>query len=58
MQNNTIHRKADETKEQFCERMFNLEENIATAHKIYKEAGNKFTPWVTFNKNLHVTYLK
>jgi hypothetical protein len=51
MQNNTIHRKADETKEQFCERMFNLEENIATAHKIYKEAGNKFTPWVTFNKS-------
>lgn len=57
LQNNTIHRNKGETKEAFCERMFNLEENIKLASRIYKEAGNKFTPWVTFNKRLHEKYL-
>lgn len=57
MQNNSIHRNKNESKEAFCERMYNLEENIKLASQIYKQAGNQFTPWVTFNKGLHLKYL-
>lgn len=56
-QNNSIHRNKNESKEAFCVRMSNLEENIKLASQIYKQAGNRFTPWVTFNKNLHLKYL-
>lgn len=55
---NSIHRNRGESVQQFEIRMYNLEENIKLASKIYKEAGNSFTPWVVYNKGLHLAYLK
>lgn len=57
LQLNSIHRNKNESIQEFTIRMFNLEENIKLASKVYKQAGNKFTPWVTFNKGLHEKYL-
>lgn len=55
LQNNTVHKKDTETKEQFCERMYSLEENIKLASKIYndrkKQTGNGFQAWSTYNNN-------
>lgn len=39
-----------------CGDLQDLETNIKCASKVYKEAGNSFTPWVTYNQGLHLSY--
>jgi hypothetical protein len=40
-----------------CGDLQDLETNIKCASKVYKQAGNSFTPWVTYNQKLHLSYL-
>ena len=39
---NSVHNPSESQK-------FNFNANASLAHKIYADAGNKFTPWSTFN---------
>lgn len=56
LQINTIHRKKGETKESFCYRMHDLEQNIATAKLVKDKQG--LSAWVTYNTGKYLTYLK
>jgi hypothetical protein len=56
LQTNTIHRNKGESKENFCNRMHNLEENIKQAKKIKDKQG--LTAWVTYNSGAYLAYMK
>lgn len=55
-QNNTIHRKKGQSKEDFCKEQKNLYTNFKTAESILKKQG--FEGWATFNNKKYLTYLK
>lgn len=50
MQVNSIHGYSQQY-------LFNVQNNVAAALKIYKEAGNKWTPWATYNSGRYRIYL-
>lgn len=62
LQVNSIHRDNGETLAQFEQRMYNLEENIKLASKIYLEresiTGNGFEAWSTYKNKKYLAYLK
>ena len=37
--------------------LFNVQNNIAAALKIYRAAGNRWTPWATYNSGSYRTFL-
>ncbi len=58
MQINSIHKEKSESIESFEHRMSNLEENLKLASKVFKDAGNSFSPWVTYNTGKYLQYVK
>jgi hypothetical protein len=56
MQINSIHKPKNESLKDFENRMYNLEENIKMAQKIYEMQG--FRAWSTFNNKKYLAYLK
>lgn len=56
LQVNSIHKKKTETKQEFINRVHDLEENIKEARKVYDKQGLK--AWVTYNNKKYLTYLK
>lgn len=62
MQVNSIHRNKGESIAHFEARMYNLEENIKLAAKVYKErkaiVGDGFTAWSTYQNKKYLAYMK
>ena len=56
LQVNTVHKGATESKQQFIERMHDLEQNVAMASIVYKKQGLK--AWVTYNTGAYIKYMK
>lgn len=55
LQVNSIHKNKGETNEQFIKRMHDLEQNVATASKVFQKQGYK--AWVTYNSGKYLQYI-